>query len=265
VYRIDRATGAARIVGPLLNVNLNAQSGLTADADGNLWGLDEYGAIFQVDKSTGEATVASFTSPAGLESLALNVVLDFDGDGMPDSWENLYGLDPTDPSDAASDEDGDGLLNLDEHIAFTDPTNADTDGDGVSDFDEVFNPVIDPLNADTDADRLSNVDEVGVHATDPLDPDTDADGMRDGWEVEVGLNPLADDAALDQDADGLANLEEFLLGTDPFDPDSDGDGFTDREEIDVYRTDPTNDDIEGDGVPGPWQTPFDACGKRTRC
>jgi hypothetical protein len=265
VYRINRATGAASLVGRLGNVRLTAQSGLTADSNGNLWGLEEYGEIFQVDKSTGEATRASFTLGAGFECLALNVVLDFDRDGMPDSWENLYGLDPTDPSDAALDGDGDGLLNLDEHLAFTDPTNADTDGDGVSDFDEVFNPVVDPLNVDTDADLLSDVDEVDIHTTDPLDPDTDADGMQDGWEVEAGLDPLADDAALDGDADGLDNLEEFLLGTDPFDPDSDADGYTDRDEIDVHRTDPANDDIEGDGVPGPWQTPFDACGKRARC
>ncbi len=46
--------------------------------------------------------------------------------------------------------------------------------------------------------------------------DTDGDGMPDWWETQNGLNPLsAADAGLDNDHDGLTNLQEFLLGTDP--------------------------------------------------
>lgn len=41
--------------------------------------------------------------------------LDSDYDGMPDEWERYYGLDPSDPSDALEDKDGDGLLNIDEY------------------------------------------------------------------------------------------------------------------------------------------------------
>ena len=40
---------------------------------------------------------------------------DLDGDGMPNSWEIRYGLDPRDPSDADLDSDGDGLTNLREY------------------------------------------------------------------------------------------------------------------------------------------------------
>ncbi len=54
---------------------------------------------------------------------------DDDDDGLPDSWEIGYGLDPLDASDAALDGDQDGLTNRDEHEAGTDPGNADTDGD----------------------------------------------------------------------------------------------------------------------------------------
>jgi len=50
------------------------------------------------------------------------VVLDADGDGMPDEWEKRYGLDPKDPSDAARDKDGDAFTNLEEFTAKTDPT-----------------------------------------------------------------------------------------------------------------------------------------------
>lgn len=50
------------------------------------------------------------------------VVLDSDGDGMPDEWEKRYGLNPNDPSDANADKDGDGFTNLEEYLAKTDPT-----------------------------------------------------------------------------------------------------------------------------------------------
>ena len=46
--------------------------------------------------------------------------------------------------------------------------------------------------------------------------DADSDNIHDWWEKLYGLNPsIADDAALDQDYDGLSNLEEFQGMTDP--------------------------------------------------
>ncbi len=50
-------------------------------------------------------------------------ILDFDddNDGMPDWWEELHGLNPFDPADANQDPDGDGLTNLEEFLAGTDP------------------------------------------------------------------------------------------------------------------------------------------------
>jgi hypothetical protein len=64
---------------------------------------------------------------------------DCDGDGMPDDWERLHGLDPTNPNDASLDSDSDGLSNKEEATWQTDPKNPDTDGDGVTDGDEVKN------------------------------------------------------------------------------------------------------------------------------
>src|SRR5690606_30541939 len=75
----------------------------------------------------------------------------------------------------------------------TDPDNPDTDGDGVSDGDEV--------NGDPASDPL-----------DPCDPSNEAD-------------------ACDRDSDGLTNGEESEIGTDPDNPDSDGDGVLDGEDL----------------------------------
>ena len=52
------------------------------------------------------------------------VVLDADGDGIPDEWEKKHGLNPGDAADANADSDGDGFTNLEEFLAKTDPTNA---------------------------------------------------------------------------------------------------------------------------------------------
>ena len=47
---------------------------------------------------------------------------DTDGDGMPDAWELQYGLNPTNAADANLDLDLDGMTNLSEYLAGTDPT-----------------------------------------------------------------------------------------------------------------------------------------------
>lgn len=40
---------------------------------------------------------------------------DIDNDGMPNWWEEKYGLDPFDPDDAEKDADGDGYSNVEEY------------------------------------------------------------------------------------------------------------------------------------------------------
>jgi hypothetical protein len=61
--------------------------------------------------SIGAGTQVNFTN---------YTVADFDGDGMPDYFEQLVGLNTNDLSDASGDLDGDGMSNLAEYLAGTD-------------------------------------------------------------------------------------------------------------------------------------------------
>ena len=54
------------------------------------------------------------------------VLVDTDGDGIPDAWETQHGLNPNNPADALLDNDGDGLNNLEEYLAGTDPNDPES-------------------------------------------------------------------------------------------------------------------------------------------
>ena len=83
-----------------------------------------------------------------------------------------------------------------------DPALSDTDGDGISDYDELmvgwrvrdldYEVYPDPTTADADLDGLSDEREVSL-GTDPALPDSDGDGFSDFDEVEAGSDPLSAD------------------------------------------------------------------------
>ncbi|MEW6155786.1 MAG: M36 family metallopeptidase [Verrucomicrobiota bacterium] len=57
-------------------------------------------------------------------AVTVQLVLDTDGDGLPDQWEEQHRLNPRDASDASADTDGDGASNGWEFLAGTDPQSA---------------------------------------------------------------------------------------------------------------------------------------------
>ncbi|HVJ45365.1 MAG TPA: DUF1800 family protein [Luteolibacter sp.] len=110
---------------------------------------------------------------------------DADGDGLPQWFEETYGLSDADPSDAANDSDGDGLSNLQEFQKGTNPTAPDTDNDGSGDAQEIST---DPLIADSDDDGLPDGEET---TSNPTLADSDADGFPDNIEIESGTDPMS--------------------------------------------------------------------------
>jgi outer membrane protein OmpA-like peptidoglycan-associated protein len=131
--------------------------------------------------------------------------------------------------DADEDPDKDGLLTRDERRGCTDPLNADTDGDGLSDGDEIRRLKTDPCVGDSDGDGLKDGEEIRTYQTDPLNADTDGDRLADGAEVVTHrTNPLR----ADTDGDGLTDGDEVLTHTtDPLNPDTDGGTVADGVEV----------------------------------
>ncbi|MCR4256740.1 MAG: thrombospondin type 3 repeat-containing protein [Candidatus Uhrbacteria bacterium] len=124
------------------------------------------------------------------------------------------------------DQDGDGLSDGEEDRLGTDPNNADTDGDGASDFAEAMILSSDPL--------IANPEIVRREAPEPETPlDDPVSRTLRGEENGEGTQapPPPPPASSDPDNDGLTTIQEEQIGTDPNNPDTDGDGFDDGDEV----------------------------------
>ncbi len=146
--------------------------------------------------------------------------------------------------DLNGDTDGDGLTDVQEVALGTDPNDADSDDDGVIDGLEVQPGV------DSDGDGLMNA----------LDPDSDNDGLFDGTEMGFGCS----DAATDLSKNLCIPDSDPATKTDPLDADTDDGGVMDGAEdanhngqLDPGEIDPTAGhgaddgtavDTDGDGL-----------------
>jgi hypothetical protein len=89
----------------------------------------------------------------------------------------VAGLSTGDQSVLTADQDSDGLLTWRELTHGTDPLNADSNGNGLSDLVEIDRAYA-GANADEDGDGLSSAAEL-LQGTDPFLADTDGDGYND--------------------------------------------------------------------------------------
>ncbi|WP_350292235.1 gliding motility-associated C-terminal domain-containing protein [uncultured Croceitalea sp.] len=187
----------------------------TADCDGDGLTNDE--------ETTGVDDPSTPANPNG-NTTDPNVV-DTDGDGISDGQEALDGTDPNNDCDAfggtplgTSDCDNDGLTNDEETTGVddvstpanpngntTNPSNADTDGDGISDGQEA----LDGTNPNDDCDS--------VGGTPLATSDCDGDGNPNGTDPNPGVGTAVDDnTTADVGVPKTINIlinDDFLAGS----------------------------------------------------
>ena len=187
---------------------LQESSASTIDSTETIWTMLPANGSYLLEVSRGDGQ-ASFDWDYALAWHIVDVIIDTDGDGIPDSedldddndglpdiWEVSNHLDPLDDSDASIDADSDGLNSMQEYQSGSDPGNSDTDNDGLTDGAEVNTYATDPSDADTDNDGLTDGAEVNIYGTDPTNPDadTDNDGVPDSLDnCPLVANPNQED------------------------------------------------------------------------
>jgi LPXTG-site transpeptidase (sortase) family protein len=132
--------------------------------------------------------------------------------GISPYWLKRYNISASSLVDIQFDADNDGLTLEQEYLYLTNPFNADTDGDGYKDGEEIANG-----NSPVGNGKL-NLARVGQ--------------SNNTTDDKLAVKLTAENRNQDDfDNDGLDNDLEAMHGTDPNKADTDGDGYSDFEEI----------------------------------
>ena len=150
---------------PYVQLTSSIQAGTSYTATGLDNGSTYDFAVSAVD-SFGNAS--GFTDPVSGVPNINNV------NSIPDNWKSAYGFALGDPNIDSQDPDADGLTNLEEFQHGTDPLNRDTDGDGISDGDEVHLYGTNPMQQE--------------NLTFFAEPDPEFDNYL--WTLPVGASPV---------------------------------------------------------------------------
>ena len=106
--------------------------------------------------------------------------------------QNCDSLSDYDADQDGYDSDAYGGTDCDDTDAAINPGETDTPLNGIDDDCDGYDS-----GEDTDGDGLSDEDEVEIHGTDPDDSDSDDDGLSDGDEVNTtSTDPLDDDSEI---------------------------------------------------------------------
>jgi hypothetical protein len=208
----------------------------------------------------------------------LNSDLDSDNDGMPDSWEQQYGLNYLNASDANSDLDNDSISAIDEFLNETVP-HASLDIDGNGEFDALTDGLLiirsffgitnDALIAEAVGDNSTygSAPEIQsrINSFQPsldIDNNGETDALSDGLIILRYLFGINSSSLIDGvlSPDGTrTNLNHILTYFDTLIPsDSDNDGVLDV--FDLFPNDPAKiveEDTSNPPEPEPITVPYD--------
>jgi hypothetical protein len=183
---------------------------LAADTDGDGLGDAQEFTPGRLATSTSDLDYSSFINDA-----------DSDDDGLQDGFEDTNGNGRWEGTIGGTTSYGTGETHL---------CMRDTDGDGLSDGEEVAlfgvgevhvvtptgSTTVPANDTDSDNDGLSDYEEVNITHTDPLNYDTDGDGLWDVNELKA--------------TGGTWPKRSFSQVSDPLDPDTDDDDIPDNVE-----------------------------------
>ena len=198
------------------------------------------------------------------DGIGNNSDTDDDNDGWPDS-NDFFPLDANEWLDTDRDGIGDNgdncpnksnanQLNSDDD-SLGDICDTDDDNDGVPDTSDAF-PLDETESNDSDGDGLG--DNADAFPNDPSETsDSDSDGIGDNADVfpndpteslDTDTDGVGNNSDLDDDGDGVSDIDEILNGTDPLTVDTDGDGVSDNEDALPNDSSETVDsDLDGIG------------------
>lgn len=191
---------------------------------------------------------------------------DTDGDGVIDENDNCPNAANPDQADTDgdkignacdSDDDNDGLSDVDEGKIGTNPVDPDTDDDGILDGRDNCPLIANPDQVDKDHDGKGDACDTTDGSAPPPPADSDRDGVPDSRDncrtvanasqTDTDGDGIGDACDSDDDNDGVSDVDEAKNGTDPKNPDTDGDGVKDGDELKA-GTDPKNSDTDHDGT-----------------